>query len=92
MVMTTQGAGALIPGALNKEEKMATQLVKAIRGFYFRGKPVNAGKTVDLPAGFAMEMIAAGKAEEAKPEPKDETKAETKAEPKSRGKSGSEQD
>lgn len=44
---------------------MNIKTVRVLRAFYFKGKPTRIGETLDLPNVFALEMIAAKKAEPA---------------------------
>lgn len=65
MPMTVENAAALVSGqALQAGQRQ----VLVLRAFMFGGQPVLAETTATLPAGFAAEMIAAGKAAPA-PEP-----------------------
>lgn len=59
MPMTVENAAALVSGqALPAGQRQ----VLVLRAFMFGGQPVLAETTATLPAGFAAEMIAAGKA------------------------------
>ncbi len=44
---------------------MQTKTVRVLRAFYFNSKPTKVGDVLDLPHVFALEMIAAHKAESA---------------------------
>lgn len=75
---------ALIGRPDNLGDVMKTMRVKVLRKFFFDRKVQELGTTPELPAVFALEMIAANKAErmvEAEPQaaaavlsPKDESK------------------
>jgi hypothetical protein len=62
VALTTESAGALIPGA-PLETTMNTKHGRVLRAFYFNGKPTVVGEPVELPAVFALEMAAAKKLE-----------------------------
>ncbi len=56
---------------------MQTKTVRVVRAFYFQGKSTKVGDVLDLPHVFALEMIAAHKAEPAE-KPKEVVKSEQK--------------
>jgi hypothetical protein len=69
--LTTGNSPALVGGAVpSKETDMkapqpdaqpTTLKVKALRSFYFSGKPIPVNTEVELPRVFALEMHAANK-------------------------------
>ena len=42
---------------------MNTKTVRVTRAFFYQGKPLKLGDTLDVPATFAAELIASRKAE-----------------------------
>lgn len=64
MPLTTVNSGAALIGRpSNLGDVMKTMRVKVLRKFYFDRKVQELGSVVELPAVFAVEMIAANKAE-----------------------------
>jgi len=62
--LTIENTAALVSGAASKEAVMQEIKVKILRAFIdHQKKVVRVGDTVTLPKIFALEMIAANKAE-----------------------------
>lgn len=81
MPLTLENAGALVPGGVSpraiEQERNAMQQqqapaqpktlrVKVMRPFYYQSEPIEKNAIVELPRVFALEMIAAKKAEAVK--------------------------
>jgi hypothetical protein len=49
------------------EETMATKSVRVLRSFFYNRTPTKPGDVMDLPLPFALELIAATKAEAVEP-------------------------
>lgn len=68
--MLSAAGSALVAGSV-LEESMKTRTVRVLRAFFIDRNPVKVGAVLDLPETFALELIAAKKAEPAeKPEEK----------------------
>lgn len=64
MPLTTINSGAALVGrSHNQGDAMKTMRVKVLRPFYFNRTVQKLGTTVELSVVFALEMIAASKAE-----------------------------
>ena len=76
---------ALVGRPGNQGVLMKTMRVKIVRPFYYDRKVQKSGDIVELPAVFAVEMIAANKAEGIEPEPAPATAPTEEETPKKRG-------
>ena len=68
MPLTMENSGALVAGAPLPNK---TRMVRVVRPFMYGGTAVLAGAELTLPAIFATELVAAGKAEYLPPRPAD---------------------
>lgn len=89
MALTVENTGAALVGRpLQTEDRMKTRKVKVVRPFYFERKVRERNCVIEVPALFAIEVIAANKAEaveESAPAP-EQTPGEKKKEVKDAGK------
>lgn len=90
--LTLENSSALVGGGNSrtgkKEENMQqlqTKTVRVLRNFYYQAKAIEKGTVVTLPKVFAIEMIAANKAEAADGEPESTPKTGAKQPEKKAG-------
>ena len=63
-MLSTENSGAVLTGRpLASEGPMKMSAVKVMRGFVYQGRDVQPGEVLDLPAHFALDLMATGKAE-----------------------------
>lgn len=60
---------SLVAGSIAAPNMVKTKHIRAARAFYWQGAVVPLGRTIEVPAAFAAEMVALNKAAFADPPP-----------------------